>query len=103
MGWFRTETGHLIHAEGSHAAVCVASGWERVDDDTAVAEAITYEKKRLAAEESAKWAAARKATEPVVVVEHHTHADLTPDELADVDKAIRDETPPVTPRVRRRS
>lgn len=95
MGWFRMDNGHLIHAEGSHAAVCVASGWAQVADDEAVDEASRYEAARIEAAAEAKAAADAPVPVPVLEVDFKPYATLTDDELEDVARALADEAPTI--------
>lgn len=103
--WFRTHGGRLIHAVGGLASVCADRGWEQVDDDAAAGEVSS----------GAAQARADVEAEAATQVDHTTtqqqataqaasqaggptlratmgHDQLTPEDNAMVDQAIRDET-----------
>lgn len=68
MGWF-TKRGQRVHGVGGYAVALRLNGWTPEDDTD-------------------------DAPEVELTVEHRTHADLTDDEFDDVERAVRDETPP---------
>lgn len=75
MAWYERH-GQRVWGEGGYALALVAHGWTPADDD------VEPEPDGVAVE---------------VTIGHTAYADLTDDEQADVEAAIADETPPVTP------
>jgi len=80
MSWFQTRDGHVVYAEGGLADVYRARGAVESDerpDDTPDDDVESGD---------SGW-------EPVLEVEHRTHADLTEQELADARQVTDDESP----------